>query len=195
MKYISLSGSISVGKTSTAKLLAEQLGKEAIFLEDVAKITSLNKFYHDARRYGFISRVEFLCDKAETHISARNSQGVSVFDRSFMELPLFASVLQQRGSFDPDEFNLYRRTHKLIAESVPDLDAVIWLRCQPKISLERVRSRNRDFEKGIEITYLEALDREYEIWFNSLTKVQKIRIDTSMQDAETVLQIILDFLK
>lgn len=184
MSLASISGSISVGKSSISKLLEKDASGFNIIVENVSNLCFLPKFYSDPRKYGFASRIEFLCHKAEDMIEASQKNGLSVLDRSIDELPIFARVLNKIGVFPDDEYQLYKRNYQLLTRSVPKIDAVVFLRCAPEASLRRIKQRAREFEQGIELSYLAELDQSYECWFGSLSISKKLIIDTTSLSIE-----------
>jgi deoxyadenosine/deoxycytidine kinase len=174
---VSFSGSLAVGKSTLAGLVRERLAGASLSAEDVGAHRFLAPFYQDRRRYAFHSRVEFLAEKTR-QLRAPVSGTVALYDRSLPELITFARVLRRTRMLSDDEFILFRTLHDLLTESSPSIDAVVWVRCDPPVSLSRVAQRNRSFERDIDLAYLEALDAEYERWTVELRHTDVLQVDT-----------------
>src|SRR3990172_8241685 len=61
-RYIGIEGPIGVGKTSLAKILAQQFGARLI-QEEVANNPFLERFYDDRRKYAFQTQLYFLLSR------------------------------------------------------------------------------------------------------------------------------------
>lgn len=69
----------------------------------------------------------------------------------------------------------------------------IYCHCDSNISLERIKKRNREFEQGIDINYLNKLNEEYDSWIKTLNPKKVFRIDTSEKiDIEKVMKFIVE---
>lgn len=175
---MSFSGSIAVGKSTLARHVAHQLEGARLIPEDLGRHRFLAPFYADPARYAFHSRVEFLSLKAR-QLQRDVAAAVALYDRSLPELITFARVLRDRSMLSEDEFALYADLYDLLLATNPPLSAIVWVRCPPAQSLERSARRGRDFERGIDLDYLVALDDAYAQWTASLPPEELLVVDTA----------------
>ena len=162
MAYIVIEGPIGVGKTSLARLLAEQL-QARLVLEVVEENPFLAPFYEDPERYAFSAQTFFLLsrykqvqDLAQGALFFEHTVSDYLFDKDF----IFAS-LNLKG----DEWALYRELYQQLKPKLPQPDLTIYLRAAPDLLLQRIAKRGRPFEKDIGAPYLRALGAAYDDLF------------------------------
>lgn len=161
-RHIAIEGPIGVGKTSLARKLATHLDAE-LLLENADDNPFLPRFYEDRHRHALAAQLFFLLSRAE---QARVlSQGqlfspVTISDFIMDKDPLFAQL-----NLAEAEYRLYRQLYDgLMPQSVvPDL--VIYLQAGPEVLLERVKKRNRNYERGMSEQYLSEVARAYSEFF------------------------------
>jgi deoxyadenosine/deoxycytidine kinase len=184
MSRIALSGAIAVGKSTLAERLSGLHPKIQVHQEDVEEFHFLKDFYRDPRGFAFHSRVEFLAIKAAELAKSESRPGVAtLLDRVLPELPTFAAVLRNSGLMSEGEYQVYHKLHAVLVESLPQFDAIIWVRCDTPTCLERIAERHRLFERNIDALYLDALDREYHDWIEKVKDRYKVlSVDTTSGD-------------
>ena len=162
MAYIVIEGPIGAGKTSLARLLAEQL-QARLVLEVVEENPFLAPFYEDPERYAFsaqtfflLSRYKQLQDLAQGALFFEHTVSDYLFDKDF----IFASL-----NLQGDEWALYRELYAQLKPKLPQPDLVVYLRAAPDILLRRIAKRGRPFERDIEASYLRALGAAYDDLF------------------------------
>lgn len=59
--------------------------------------------------------------------------------------------------------------------------------------MERIKKRNRNFEQGINISYIDRLNKEYGDWIESLQQENIYRVDTGKNvDLQKIKYFILN---
>ena len=76
---------------------------------------------------------------------------------------VFAKILEQDGHINKIEKSLYDQWFELLKKDVK-VDGYIYIKADPKTSLERIRKRNRPGEENITLEYLEKLHKAHNEW-------------------------------
>jgi deoxyguanosine kinase len=161
--YIAIEGPIGVGKTSLARLLAEDFGSE-LLLEEPAENPFLEKFYEDARAAAFPTQLFFLMQRARQMQQFRQGdifRPVQIADFLIEKDYLFA-----QATLDADELNLYEQVYEHLTIEAPVPDLVIYLQAPVSVLSERIRKRDRHYERTIEQSYLHRLNEAYTRFFH-----------------------------
>jgi deoxyadenosine/deoxycytidine kinase len=163
-RIIIVAGNIGVGKTSLAERLSERLGWRCAY-ESVADNPYLADFYKDMRTWSFHLQVFFLGHRAQQYLELANDPQSVIFDRTIYEDAfIFARALQHMGNISERDYLSYRRVFELITSHLPPPDLLIYLNAPVPVLMERIRSRARSIETGINDEYLSLLESFYEDW-------------------------------
>lgn len=177
-KLIAIVGGIAVGKTTIGKRLIEKLDRIKFIEEDVSKNEFLSDFYDDMKKWAFHSRMSTLAMIASNYI-LDYEYNIILMDRCLDELITFARLQYEKGNLSEREFKVYSQLYCDILVFAPKIDGFIYCTCPSVVSLERIKSRNRVFEQGIELDYLDKLNMEYEKWISTLDSDKIFTVDTS----------------
>ncbi len=161
--YIAIEGPIGVGKTSLARRLAEDFGTE-LLLEEPAENPFLEKFYEDRRAAAFPTQLFFLMQRARQMQQFRQGdifRPVQIADFLIEKDYLFA-----QATLDADELNLYEQVYEHLTIEAPVPDLVIYLQAPVTVLSERIRKRDRHYERSIEHNYLHRLNEAYTHFFH-----------------------------
>ncbi len=157
-----MAGNIGAGKTTAAKMLSQTFGFE-LFDEPVIDNRFLKHYYQDMKRWSFTLQLEFLIHRVEHHELIHRVPKSCIQDRTLYEDPeIFAKYLHGLGNMTDQELELYFDYFKRLTRNLPHPDKVICFDV-PKVDvlLERITTRGREEEKGIQANFLRGLNGYY----------------------------------
>ena len=161
-RYIVVEGPLGVGKTTLARLLAEEFNARAVF-EQVEDNPFLKKFYDDPRAYAFQTQLFFLLSRYRQQRALMQQDlfaQQTVADYLFAKDQIFA-----QANLEPDELALYRQLFGLLDARLPKPDLVIYLQARGDVLIERLRKRDRDYERRIASEYVQRIAEAYRDFF------------------------------
>ncbi len=178
-RLIVVAGNIGAGKTSLAERLGSRLGWKSAF-ESVSDNPYLGDFYADMKSWSFHLQIFFLGHRAAQYLELANDPQSAILDRSIYEdAYIFARALYSMNNLSERDYLAYRRVFSLVVDHLPPPDLLIYLRAPVPVLLERIHSRGRSIEAGIDEQYLSLLESYYDDWMGSfdLCPVLTIRTD------------------
>jgi deoxyadenosine/deoxycytidine kinase len=174
-KFIAVEGPIGVGKTSLVDLLAERFQARKV-LEHVDN-PFLHDFYQDRPGAAFQCQLFFLLNRF------RQQQDLlqrSLFDRTLIGDYVFAKdKIFAYLNLDDSELMLYEKLYTVLEQQVPHPDLVVYLQARDDVLMERIRGRQRDYEREISGAYVAELNRAYNHYFFHYNRTPLLVIDTS----------------
>ena len=182
--YIGFEGPIGAGKTTLAQLLALHLNATLI-LEDVDGNAFLPDFYRDKDRWALGTQMAFLISRYEqlrTIPPSRNRPVVADYTQA--KDPIFARAL-----LHDREVELYERVSAGLDASIFRPDLTVYVDARNDVLLDRIRRRNRPYERSIDADYLDALRAAYAHHRNSTGEVRVLSFDTSTLDLGSESQL------
>ncbi len=180
--YIAIEGPIGVGKTSLAHALGLRLGAR-IILEDTESNPFLARFYEDAEKYAFPAQLYFLLTR---YHQQRELAQQDLFSQATVSDYLLAKDrIFARLNLDSDELVLYEGVYRLLDGRIARPDLVVYIRALSEVLLERLRKRNRPFERYISLEYLDRVAAAYRDFFFYYEETPLLVVDTSEIDFVT----------
>ncbi|GAA3620809.1 deoxynucleoside kinase [Kineosporia mesophila] len=177
-----VAGNIGAGKSTTSSRLSSALGGRLV-TEQTDTNPYLARFYDDMRRWTLHVDVHFLAERTLTVGREYRPGGVpTVFDRCYLEGAVFAEVAHGSGLATDDERGTFTTLLDSFATVLPAPAALVYLRAEPDILLDRVKSRGRGYESGITLDYLQALQEAYDRWIDGYTGSPVIVVDSGAVD-------------
>ncbi len=177
--YIAVEGPIGVGKTSLAELLAERIHGKAI-LEDSEGNPFLTDFYRDPKRFAFQTQFFFMLKRYKRQEEIHQ---IDLFRRVVISDFLFdKDRIFARLTLDDREFTLYEQVFHLLKNRILRPDLVIFLQARTDVLTERIKGRNRDYEKSVDITYLDQINQAFNEFFFQYTETPLLVINASEID-------------
>ena len=177
--YIAVEGPLGVGKTSLALLLAERIHGRTI-LENAEDNPFLTSFYKDPKRFAFQTQLFFVLRRFQRQEEINQIdlfRRVVVSDFLFDKDRIFA-----RLNLDDREFSLYEQVFNLLKVKSAKPDLVIFLQARTDVLKERIRKRNRDYEKSINISYLDQINQAFNEFFFHYNETPLLVINASEID-------------
>lgn len=159
--YIAVLGNMGSGKTTVARLLAEEL-KAKLILENFANNPFLAKFYSDMKRWAFSSQAFFLTEKVKQirKISKIYLRSNIVQDTPlFQDINIWAKAQLRTKNMEAAEWRLYRRLSKLFLDGLRQPDIYIFLQTSIPVLQDRINKRKREFERDVPFSYLQVINK------------------------------------
>ena len=177
--YIVIEGPLGVGKTSLAMMLSEKMGGQAL-LEDVEENPFLVNFYQNPKKYAFQTQVFFLlrrynltAELAQIDLFSR----VTVSDFLFDKDRIFARV-----NLEDDEYWLYEQLFQILRKRIMPPDLVIFLQAKTDVLVDRIRRRNKKYERTISHKYLDRINQAFNEFFFHYTDSPLLVVNASEID-------------
>lgn len=160
--FIAMAGNIGCGKTTAAKMVSQNFGFE-LFDEPVVDNRFLKDYYADMGRWSFTLQLEFLIKRTQHHELIATVDKSCIQDRTLYEDPeIFAKYLHGLGHMTNKELDLYFDYFNRLNRDLQQPDKVIFLDVPDvEILLERIRTRGRVEEQGIDGEFLRGLNAYY----------------------------------
>jgi deoxyguanosine kinase len=176
-RHIVIEGPIRVGKSTLAKVLAEQLHARRIF--DADDNPFLTDFYDEKPGSAFRAQMYFLYERHRRLLDTlpETNPAPIVSDFLFEKDKIFAYL-----NLDNEELKLYERYFEMLAPSVPAPDLVIYLQAKPEVLRKRVSKKADPAETQISPEYVEAVANAYEHFFFRYSGANLLVVDTSEID-------------
>jgi deoxyadenosine/deoxycytidine kinase len=170
---------IGVGKTSLAKLLSTHVeGK--LNLEVVEENPFLASFYQDRQAYAFQTQIFFLLSRFRQQQDLFQHDLFSstvLTDYLFAKDRIFANL-----NLSDDELALYNQLAVILEQRVLKPDLVIYLQARTEVLQQRIQWRGRSFERDMENSYLEALNKAYSYFFHHYKDAPLLVVNTDNLD-------------
>ena len=180
MKFrsIAVEGPIGVGKTSFVELLGQRFDAYKV-LEELDN-PFLDSFYKDQQGAAFQVQLFFLLSRYRQlqDLSQRDLfHQITLCDYIFPKDKVFAYL-----NLDDSELLIYDKLYALLESQVPQPDLVIFLQAETRTLIERIRRRDRDFEKQVSEAYINEVNKAYNYFFFHYTQTPLLVIDTTKID-------------
>lgn len=197
---------MSAGKTTLTTLLEKELHFPAL-TENFADNPYLADFFHDMKRWAFLSQMHFLNERKKQVDQINSRTSALVLDRSVYEdFGIFATNLYKQGFISEENFETYKIVYKKIVDMLPPPQLFIYLQASLESLIERTKRRGREYEASININYLNDLNQLYNNWAETLeenfpnTKILRIETDSlnfadNPEDAQFIVQKVREALK
>ena len=191
-KYIVVEGPIGVGKTSLAKILANEFQARTIF-ERVEDNPFLPKFYQSRETYAFQNQTFFLLNRYQQQMELAQHDLFNqntIADYLFAKDQIFATL-----TLSAEELNLYQQIYALLNTRVPKPDLVVYLQARPEVLYKRVKKRDKKYERGVTFEYLTEVAQAYNQFFFHYDGSPLLVVNTSEIDFVASSKDLADLIK
>lgn len=181
MRYFAIEGVIGVGKTSLVHRLHAERGGARVLEHFEENPFLVGGFYQDMERYAFNTEMYFLL--ARFHQQRELARALVESDE-----PIFSDYLFDKNrifaelTLAGDDFAIWRRLFDALAPEVAAPELVVYLKATTDVLMDRIRTRNRPFEREIERDYIDRLNRAYDRYFEQFDLARLLIIEVSNLD-------------
>jgi deoxyguanosine kinase len=191
-KYIVVEGPIGVGKTSLAKILANEFHARTVF-ERVEDNPFLPRFYKSREIYAFQNQTFFLLNRYQQQMELSQQD---LFDQNTVSDYLFAKdQIFATLTLSTEELSLYQQIYALLNMRVPKPDLVVYLQARPEILYKRVKKRDKKYERGVTFEYLSEVAQAYNQFFFHYDETPLLVVNTSGIDFVASSKDLADLIK
>jgi deoxyadenosine/deoxycytidine kinase len=191
-KYIVVEGPIGVGKSSLAKILANEFQARTIF-ERIEDNPFLPKFYKSRETFAFQNQTFFLLNRYQQQMELAQhdlfNQNV-VADYLFAKDQIFATL-----TLSAEELNLYQQIYALLNTRVAKPDLVVYLQARPEVLYKRVKKRDKKYERSVTFEYLTEVAQAYNQYFFHYDETPLLVVNTSEIDFVASSKDLADLIK
>ena len=143
--FITVEGSIGVGKTSLAKEISTHMQLH-LLKEIVDENPFLGKFYEDIDEWSFQTEMFFLCNRykqlEDINIKYLNQRKPVVADYHIFKNVIFASRTLKDSQYDK-----YMQIYRILTQDMPVPNVIVYLTASLETLQRRIAMRGREFEK------------------------------------------------
>lgn len=182
--YISIAGTMGVGKTTMVKIITEKFGFTPV-VENFSANPFLPKFYKDMKRWAFHSQMFFLVEKIGQmrKISQMGTRKIVQDTPVYQDVYSYAKAQYVLGNMTKDEWRLYLKVYEQLDGSIFKPNLIIFLDCPIDKIYERIKKRDRSYEvakkKREFLGYLQTLDELNKKWIKNMSdKIKIVSVDT-----------------
>lgn len=162
--HIGIAGNIGCGKTTLTRMLSEHYGWTPKY-EAVTYNPYLEDYYKDIKRWSFNLEVYFLTQRFKDVLEISHYDDVIIQDRTIFEgVYIFVANNKAMGNLSDRDYETYMELFRLMMSLVKAPDLLIYLKSSVPHLVSQIQKRGREYEKSIEIEYLEGLNERYEKW-------------------------------
>jgi len=162
LQYVVVEGVIGAGKTTLARILAEQTGGRLV-LEQFEENPFLERFYSDRKRWAFQTQLSFLASRFRQQQSLGGRDLFHSFvisDYAFDKDRIFARI-----NLDGDELKLYDTMFGIMQPTTPVPDLIVYLQVSTERLMQNINQRGRSYEKDMDESYIDSLNQAYNQYF------------------------------
>lgn len=199
---ISVEANIGAGKSTFLKILGEKwpdvfnviyepLDDWLHKYRDVDN-SILGLFYEDQQRWTSTFQMNAFITRIQKYESEKKIDKINLTERSILsDNKLFAKSLKDDGKMNEIEWKLYENWFNWLSnkfDSKPE--SIIYLRCDPEVSYQRVKKRSRNEEDTITLDYLKTLHKCHDDWLLNEKEipVKIIDVNTDFEDDQEKIQ-------
>ena len=176
--FVGIAGNIGVGKTTFTEVLAKKYNWDEYY-ESVIDNPYLSDFYGDMNRWSFNLQIYFLQHRFAGQLEISNIKKGVIQDRTIYEdVKIFAKNLFELGHMSKRDWQTYQNLFKNMVQFLEPPNVIVYLKASTDTLISRIKSRNRDFEKNIDVEYLHQLNSCYNNWSKTEKELNIITINT-----------------
>ena len=204
---IIVEGNIGSGKSTFLNELDKKLRVNVVQepvdewfkVKDESGHSLFQNFYKEPSKYAFLMQMNILSTRYKTFMKHQTSFNITnVFERSiFTDKHIFVPSLSEKNYLSSMEQQVFHNVYDSIqSQTNNNIHGIIYLRCPPEVSYERIKIRNREGEENIAFDYIEKIHNKHEDWLWNEKEVPVFMIDVSVKTAaECIREPLISFLQ
>ena len=203
---VTIEGNIGSGKSTLVQELRQKLGKEMNFLDepveewlklkDETGKSLIELFYADKKRYSYTFQNYAYITRMRKLMETKPDD-INITERCVLtDKHVFAKMLTEDGFMSTLEDKMYNDWFDIF-EKFATIDLVIYLKTEPKICNERIKTRAREGE-DIPLDYLDRLHQYHERWINNIDREKVLILDGNTdfnENPDIFIKQIYDFIQ
>lgn len=207
MKFIVVEGNIGSGKTTFLKEIQQRYKNiitidepvnEWYNIKDEKDDTLFEKFYKDAKAYGYLFQTNVLATRFKKimdtiHLYSEEDK-IILCERSILtDKNIFVSAALELGNLNKMEGDVFNNLYDIcLSATNMRVDSILYLQCPPEVSFERIKKRNRKGEENVPFEYIKLLHNKHEDWL--INKESQIPIHVINNTIDSDFESIYSFL-
>ncbi|PID29533.1 MAG: hypothetical protein CR982_02385 [Candidatus Cloacimonadota bacterium] len=194
--YIAIEGVTGVGKNEFAKTMVKKLKAKKLF-DCYHNNPFINNFFKDPEGVDLATQLSFLISRYELlsnfgYDDLFNQRTVSNF--IYEKDKIYSSYILSNDF----KYSLYSKISSKYQKNLTKPDVVVYLRsADDRWLFDKIRYRDRNFEKSITLEYVAGLNESYDYFFNnySETPLIVVNIDKYSKSFDQLADTIIEKLK
>lgn len=178
-KLIIFFGSIGVGKTTLGIQMEKTFKNVKFIMEDLNENPFIDCFYKDMKKWGFHSSVAMLGMMSSFPQKLDKTKNITILDNGIEELIAYTNLEYEKYIITDQEFSVYKKIYDNFVKLLPKPDLYVYLCCDTKLSLQRIRKRNRLFEQELDLNFINDLNRHYKEFIKTIPSENLLVVDTT----------------
>lgn len=177
--HVGIIGTMGIGKSTLMRRLQELFGAEC-FYEMVNGNPFLARAYEDPNQWALASQLAFL------HQAGRQQREIKELERHVLclqdatlesHMNVYIKVMHERGILKTNDLEVLEFVHGELIQDANAPDLYVHLAAPVEVAIERIMGRDREIERGIDTSYVRALDQAIQQWMNTLAPQKVLRVD------------------
>jgi deoxyguanosine kinase len=178
--YIAIEGNIGAGKTTLARMIAQQFNGKLI-LEQFENNPFLARFYDNQERYAFPVELSFLAERYQQLRTELVNQEL-FSDFTISDYFLNKSVIFARKTLNEDEYQLFFKLFNIMNSNLPKPDLLVHLYVKTQRLQSNIKKRGREYEQKIADEYLDNIQTSYLEYLRQQSNLKILLIDINNLD-------------
>ncbi|HNC33714.1 MAG: deoxynucleoside kinase [Bacteroidetes bacterium] len=172
-KFLTIEGNIGAGKTSLARMIADEFNFQLI-LEEFAENTFLQQFYESPEKFAFPLEMSFM--------AARYKQLKTFFNKNTLPFPIVSDYMFQKtllfakSNLKNNEYGLFEQFFQMLNVGLPLPQLIVYLQKEIPSLQKNIKKRGRDYEQNMKDDYLLKINNAYGRFMKRAQKSSNILI-------------------
>jgi deoxyadenosine/deoxycytidine kinase len=188
--HICIEGNIGSGKSTVCEALSKDFDVRPEPIEEWREWLPL--FYADRKRWAFSFQMKVLASHVTMHQGTQDVDKVVVLERSMLAgRYVFAQMLYNQMDITDKEWSVYRNYFDIV-ERWPD--AIVYIKADPAVCMERIQERARNGENSITADYLHKVDFQYTNFLKYAATKIPVHVVDGNKGAQDVLRVVREIM-